>query len=142
MHTPQIVIDTNVFISAQRSRRGAASKLLTMAGTDLFEIHISVPLVLEYEDVLLRQCQELGLTPGDVGDAIDAVCALSLLHEIFFFWRPFLRDPKDEFVLELAVKARCGHIVTYNKRDFGGSEKFGIAVVTPREFLQEIGVIQ
>ncbi|HEX9731443.1 MAG TPA: PIN domain-containing protein [Thermoanaerobaculia bacterium] len=96
MPIPQIVIDTNVFISAQRSRRGAASKLLSLVGTGLFEVHISVPLVLEYEDVLLRQHQELGLTPEDVGDVIDALCALAAPHEIFFLWRPFLRDPKDE----------------------------------------------
>lgn len=141
MPIPQIVIDTNVFISAQRSRRGAASKLLSLVGTGLFEVHISVPLVLEYEDVLLRQRQELGLTPEDVGDVIDAFCALAAPHEIFFLWRPFLRDPKDELLLELAVKAQCGHIVTYNQRDFEGSEKFGIAVVTPGQLLHEIGVI-
>ncbi len=57
--TPQIVIDTNVIISAQRSRRGAASKLLSLIGTGLFEVHMSVPLVLEYEDVLLRQHRSL-----------------------------------------------------------------------------------
>ncbi len=138
---PQIVIDTNVFISAQRSERGAASKLVSLAGTGLFEVHISVPLVLEYEDVLLRQHEQIGLTPEDVGDLVDALCALASQHEIFFLWRPYLRDPKDELILELAVKARCSHIVTYNRKDFGGSEKFGIAVVTPKKLLQEIGVI-
>lgn len=59
----------------------------------------------------------------------------------FFLWRPFLRDPKDELLLELAVKAQCGYIVTYNRRDFEGSEEFGIVVVTPGQMLREIGVI-
>lgn len=141
MAIPKIVIDTNVLISAQRSRRGAASKLLSMVGTGFFEVHVSVPLVLEYEDVLLRQRQELGLTAEDVGSLVDALCALSAPHRIFFLWRPFLRDPKDELLLELAIKAQCDHIVTYNQRDFEGSTKLGIAVVTPKQLLQKIGVV-
>jgi len=54
MPTPQIVIDTNVIIAGLRSRKGVAFKLLELIGTDLFSIHLSVPLVLEYEEVLLR----------------------------------------------------------------------------------------
>ncbi len=62
-------------------------------------------------------------------------------HEIHFIWRPYLRDPNDELVLEIAVTAQCEHIVTYNVRDFAGVEEFGIKVLTPKEFLQEIGEI-
>jgi predicted nucleic acid-binding protein len=46
-----------------------------------------------------------------------------------------LQDPDDEMLLELAVKARCRDIVTYNTRHFRGAERFGIAVVTPKVFL-------
>jgi len=56
-------------------------------------------------------------------------------------WRPYLRDPKDEFVLELAVAANCEYIISFNKKDFRGTEKFGIEVVTPAEFLKYIGAI-
>jgi predicted nucleic acid-binding protein len=55
MAVPGIVLDTNVIIAAQRSRRGASAKLMTLVGTGRFEVHLSVPLVLEYEDVLRRQ---------------------------------------------------------------------------------------
>jgi len=58
---------------------------------------------------------------------------------IYFLWRPYLRDRNDEMVLELAVAARCDYIITYNQRDFSGAEKFGIRVIGPRPFLQEIG---
>ncbi|MFQ5435822.1 MAG: putative toxin-antitoxin system toxin component, PIN family, partial [Anaerolineae bacterium] len=61
-------------------------------------------------------------------------------HEIFYLWRPTLRDPGDEMLLELAVKARCDFIVTFNKRHFHGVEKFGLIAVTPNEFLVELGV--
>jgi predicted nucleic acid-binding protein len=52
-----------------------------------------------------------------------------------------LTDPTDEMLLELAVKARCQYIVTYNTRNFRGIEQFGIAVVTPKGFLETIGVL-
>jgi putative PIN family toxin of toxin-antitoxin system len=139
MKTPQVVIDTNVLIAAQRSQRGASSKLMSLVGTGRFDIHISVPLVLEYEEVLLRQRVQFGLTPADVADIVDALCALATPHEIYFLWRPYLHDRKDELILELAVAAHCDYIITYNKRDFSGVETFGIRVIDPRTFLQEIG---
>lgn len=142
MKTPQIVIDTNVLISAQRSQRGASSKLMSLVGTGRFDVHVSVPLILEYEEVLLRQELRLGLTSQDVADLVDSICALAEHHQIHFLWRPFLRDEKDEMVLELAVASGCDYIVTYNLRDFRGAEKFGIRVVDARVFLQEIGELK
>lgn len=61
-------------------------------------------------------------------------------QKIFYLWRPLLKDPRDEFVVEVAVSASCDYIISYNKRDFIGMEKFGIPVLTPKEFLEEIGV--
>jgi putative PIN family toxin of toxin-antitoxin system len=139
MKIPQVVIDTNVLIAAQRSKRGASSKLMTLIGTGRFDIHLSVPLALEYEEVLLRHRRQLALTQEDVGDIVDALCALATPHQIYFLWRPYLHDRKDELILELAVAARCDCIVTYNKRDFRGIETFGIRALDPRTFLQEIG---
>jgi putative PIN family toxin of toxin-antitoxin system len=136
---PNIVIDTNVIYSALRSKRGASHKLLSLVGTGRFAIHLSVPLVLEYEDVLLRKIKTLPVTKEDISDLINSLCALSHHHEIYFLWRPYLRDPKDELVLELATTAQCDCIVTYNQSDFVGSEEFGVSVLTPNEFLQEIG---
>lgn len=141
MNVPDVVIDTNIFISAQRSKRGASSKLISLVGTGCFEMHISVPLILEYEEVLLRQRKELGLTQRDIADVIDAACHLGVPHDIHFLWRPYLRDEKDHLVMEVAVAAECDFIVTYNKRDFSGVEKFGIEVLDAREFLQIIGEV-
>jgi putative PIN family toxin of toxin-antitoxin system len=137
-----IVLDTNVIITAQRSQRGASAKLMSLIGTGRFEVHLSVPLALEYEDVLRRHSSSLGLTREDVTDLVDALCALSQHHKIHYLWRPQLRDARDELILELAVAARCSHIVTYNRRDFVGAEQFGIKIVTPKEFLQEIGELK
>lgn len=142
MKPPHIVIDTNIIIAAQRSKRGASAKLMSLVGTGLFEIHVSVPLVLEYEEVLLRQRISLGLTEDDVGDLVDGFCTLAHHHKIYFLWRPSLRDKRDELILELAVAAGCNWIITYNRKDFVGAEKFGIRVIEPKAFLQEIGVLK
>jgi putative PIN family toxin of toxin-antitoxin system len=136
---PQIVLDTNVLVAALRSRRGAAFQLVSLLPAERFTINLSVPLVLEYEEALSQYRDVLSLTATEITDFLDFVCAKATLHEIFFLWRPMLTDPDDEMLLELAVKARCRNIVTYNTRNFRGAEKFGIAVVTPKVFLSAIG---
>jgi putative PIN family toxin of toxin-antitoxin system len=142
MRPPDIVIDTNVIISGLRSKRGASAKLLRLVGTGRFEIHISVPLILEYEEVLLRQRMLLGLGADEVSEVVDGLAALSRHHRIHFLWRPYLRDEKDEMVLELAVAARCNYIVTYNRKDFRGAGRFGIEVMAPKECLERIGELR
>ncbi len=139
--TPQIVFDTNVLVAALRSRRGAAFRLVSLLPAEQFEINLSVPLVFEYEEALQHHRHVLGLTATNITDFLDFVCAKANLHEIFFLWRPVLIDPKDEMLLELAVKARCQYIVTYNTRNFRGVERFGITVITPKAFLDTIGAL-
>jgi putative PIN family toxin of toxin-antitoxin system len=140
MTRPQIVLDTNVLVSGLRSRRGAAYRVLELVGTESFDIHLSVPLLFEYEDALGRQVAE-GRIPKSVVEAVlDYHCKIATHHPIFFLWRPFLRDPRDDMVLEVAVKAGCDLIVTFNERDFAGVQKFGLRPVSPATFLDEIGV--
>ena len=141
MLIPQVVFDTNVVVAGLRSRRGSAFRLLTLVGTEKFDIHLSVPLVLEYEEVLLRELSNLYLNATDIETFIEFHCSIATKHRIFFLWRPYLRDPKDDMVLELAVTAGCDSVVTYNTRDFVGIEKFGIRAVTSAEFLKDIGAL-
>jgi putative PIN family toxin of toxin-antitoxin system len=137
----KIVIDTNVLVAALRSRRGASFKLVSFLPTDKFSIFNSVPLVLEYEDALMR-LESPAITEQDIRDFVDFLCEIGHHQEIFFLWRPFLPDPSDDHVLEVAVAAGCDAIVTYNKRDFEGIERFGLRILDPRELLSEIGVIR
>lgn len=138
MAIPQIVINTNVLVSGLRSQNGAAFQLLKRVGTQLFDIHLSVPLVLEYEEVLLRR-SDLQIPETVIEDTLDFHCAVAIHHPIFFLWRPYLPDPKDDMVLELAIKAGCDRIITYNIRDFAQVGLFGLRALTPKTFLQEIG---
>ena len=141
MSVPDIVIDTNVVIAALRSQKGASYKLLSLIGTNKFEIHDSVAIVLEYEDVIQRFRTEVGLSQDDVSIFVDSLCSMAHHHKIYFVWRPSLPDANDELFLELAISARCEYIVTHNIRDFKGTEKFGIKAITPKEFLQIIGEV-
>lgn len=107
-----------------------------------FETCVSVPLVLEYESVAKREEVNPLVAANDVDDLIDYICRVSRRTEVFYTWRPQLRDPDDEMVLELAIGSRADWIVTFNKRDFAGTERFGIGLLTPVELLQKIGVLR
>jgi putative PIN family toxin of toxin-antitoxin system len=135
----QIVIDTNVLVSALRSRRGASHRLVSLIGSEKFQVNVSVPLVLEYEYAAKGLLEELPLNEAEIDQIIDYICQVAARRKVFYLWRPFLKDPKDDMVLEVAVTAGCDVIVTYNKRDFQNVDQFGLQLMTPREFLQEIG---
>jgi putative PIN family toxin of toxin-antitoxin system len=137
----QIVLDTNVLVSALRSQRGASFALLQRIGEGLFELNLSVPLVLEYESVTKRDALRGRLTGNRIDDILDYVCAVGRKHRIHFLWRPRERSPQDDMVLEVAVAGGCDAIVTYNVRDFPGAGNFGVEVLTPKEFLSKLGVL-
>lgn len=133
----RVALDTNVVVSAMRSRDGASYRLLLeLSGNSRFRVSVSVPLALEYEMALKRVP---GLSVSDAERLVDFLCEVGEKREIYFLWRPFLRDPKDEMVLEIAVEARAKAIVTHNVRDFKGvEERFGIRILRPGAFLLEL----
>jgi putative PIN family toxin of toxin-antitoxin system len=138
----QVVMDSNVFISALRSRRGPSFRMLSLIGTGTFDISLSVPLVLEYEEVARRSRWRNKPSWNYVSRILDYLCDVGRKHEIHFLWRPRERDPKDDMVLEVAVAGQCDCIVAYNKRDFGEAKSFGIDLRTPKEFLKTIGELE
>ena len=139
MKRPQIVADTNVFVTALRSQFGASYKLFSLISKDKFKLNLSVPLALEYEAVAKRMIGEIALNEEEIDDILDFVISNSNQWDIYYLWRPHLKDPGDDMVLELAVTANCNYIITYNVKDFKGIEKFGIEVITPKEFLEMVG---
>ena len=134
-------MDSNVLVAGLLSRNGASYRLLQLMGKRKFELHLSIPLLLEYEDPAKRLVSKTDLTQKDIDDILDYLCLIGKKWEIHYLWRPFLKDPNDDMVLELAVTARCEWIVTFNTRDFAGIEQFGIRVLTPRDFLKITGEI-
>jgi putative PIN family toxin of toxin-antitoxin system len=142
MKAINIVLDTNVLVSALRSQKGASYKLLTLIDNNNFQLNISVPLFLEYESVLLRKELKLPLKKADIFDILNYIAKVASKREIFFLWRPYLKDPKDDLVLEVAVESESKVIVTYNKKNFSSVNKFGIKILTPKEFLEKRGLLK
>ena len=136
---PQIVIDTNILVASLRSQYGASYKLIKLLGGGKYEINLSIPLALEYEEVKKRLVGEIPLTIQEIDDILDYISSIANWQKIFYLWRPFSNDAEDDMIIELAVASGCDIIVTYNKNDFKGIEKFGIRLLTAKEFLQEIG---
>ncbi len=97
---------------------------------------ISTTLLFEYEDVLKRKKKELGLSGNEIDVVLDNICALSEFQKIYFLWRPYLKDPKDDHVLEVAVASKTKIIVTHNMKDFKGVHKFGVTALRPGKLLE------
>ena len=135
----RVAFDTSVLVAAARSREGASFALVSSIPSRQFEICLSVALYAEWQEVLTRPEH---LPPGQTAE--DALAFLrylagqAWLQEIYFLWRPFLPDPADDMILELAFAAGCKYIVTHNIRHFAGCEQLGMQPVTPGEFLKII----
>jgi len=140
----RLVLDTSVLVSAIRGPAGASKALLKAALESRFQFLISNPLVLEYEAVLTRQehLRASGLTNLEVGELLDMICAVGLEVRITRSFRPLLRDPDDEMVLETAIHGLADGIVTFNRADFIGIQvEFQVAVLTPLEALRRVGIL-
>jgi putative PIN family toxin of toxin-antitoxin system len=137
------VLDTNVLVAGLRSPRGASAEVLRRVLRQEIAVVCSVPLFLEYEAVLTRpnQLSAAGLSSSEIGNFLNVLAGFVQTVEIRFLWRPQLRDPNDDMVLELAVNAqRLGSpvaILTFNHKDFlPQTLTFGVRVLTPRQFFQ------
>jgi len=133
------VLDTDVIVAAMRSPSGASAALLVAARKEAVTLIANVPLVIEYEATcrLAEHRLAAGLSDAEVAIFLDAIAAMIEPVETYFLWRPRLRDPGDEMVLEAAINGQADVIVTFNRRDFGGvPEGFGIAIERPAETLR------
>lgn len=133
-----IILDTNVLFSGLYSSTGASFKILRLLDAGKIKPVISTTLLFEYEDVLKREQTVLNLSHKQVDTVLDNICALSNFQEIYFLWRPYLKDPKDDHILEVAVASKTKIIVTHNLKDFKGVKKFGIQAITPGNYLEVI----
>ena len=132
------VLDTNIVVSGLRSPTGASARLIGNALSGLYRPLLSVPLVLEYEAVCRdpQQRAASGLTHMEVLKIIDALCAAAEHVTVDFRWRPLLRDPADEMVLEAAINGRADALVTFNRRHFEpGAAQFDVDLLSPAEAL-------
>jgi putative PIN family toxin of toxin-antitoxin system len=135
----RVVLDTSVVVAALRTRAGAGNAVLRLVANRRLVPLATPPLFLEYEDVLKRPEQRIahGLTLEMVDDFLAELAALLEPVQVRFLWRPQVRDPSDEMVLEAAINGRADALVTYNIRDFAvAGERFAVLVLRPPELLK------
>jgi len=138
MSETKIILDTNVLYAGLYSSSGASYKILRSIVDERIKIVTSTTLIFEYEDILRRKQIELGLSNPQIEIILDNLCDLSEFQKIYYLWRPYLKDTKDDHVLEVAVASQTRIIVTHNLKDFQNISKFGIQAIPPRELLKEI----
>jgi predicted nucleic acid-binding protein len=124
-------------VAAALSRRGASFAIVEMIPSRRFEVCLSVSLYMEWVAVLTReQNLPLGTSVQTTLGFLRRIASLARLQDIHYLWRPFLPDPDDDMVLELAFAGSCDFIVTHNIDDFRGSQQLGIPAITPGRFLK------
>ena len=134
-------MDADAVVAAMRSPAGASAAIIRAVRQRQATLLLSVPLALEYEAVCRRSehREESGLSVKQVEIFLDAIIAMGEPVRTHFLWRPQLRDPNDEMVLEAAVNGRADALVTFNVRDYGTTPaQFGVEVLLPREAIARI----
>jgi putative PIN family toxin of toxin-antitoxin system len=138
----RVILDTNVLVAALRSDMGASYAIVSQLPSERFQMALTVPLYLQYQDVLTRPEHMTGVSTRDeVLNFLRYLCSIAHRQRVFFLWRPWLKDPKDDMVLEAAVASQSRYIITHNLRDFTGSgveAYFRIVPIRPREFLHRL----
>jgi putative PIN family toxin of toxin-antitoxin system len=138
----RVILDTNVLVAALRSDMGASYAIVSQLPSERFQMALTVPLYLQYQDVLTRPEHMTGTsTPDDIRNFLRYLCSIAHRQRVFFLWRPWLKDPKDDMVLEAAAASQSRYIITHNLRDFTGSgveQYFGIVPLRPQEFLHRL----
>ena len=132
----RVILDTSVLVAAARSRSGASFQLLSQLPSNKFEITLTVALYTEWQSVLTRPEH---LLPGANSETaigfLRYLASIAHLQDVHFLWRPFLRDPDDDMVLEGAVASGSQYIVTHNVKDFKRAQELKVNAITPADFL-------
>lgn len=137
----RVVLDTDVVVAALRSPAGASAELLRRVHAQRLGMLASVPLFAEYEAVLTRpeQLRATQQSAAAMRRLLDELAERVLRVDGWFLWRPQLRDPADEMVLEAAANGRADALVSFNRRDFGDAPaRFGVVLATPGQFLRSL----
>ena len=135
----RVVLDTSVLVAAARSRNGASYQLMSMLPSRNFEPALTVALYTEWQAVLTRsEHRPPGVTVNATLAYLRYLVSLAHLQDVHFLWRPFLRDPDDDMVLECAVASGSSFIVTHNVKDFRRAVSLNVRAIKPANFLIQL----
>ena len=135
----KLVLDTDVIVAAMRSPSGASAEILRRVRAQQWRMGCSVSLFMEYEAICSRSAHlhAAGWSAQNLDVFMNALAAMIEPVQIHYLWRPQLRDPADEMVLEAAVNSGASALITFNKKHFFiASTLFNLAVLSPSELLR------
>jgi putative PIN family toxin of toxin-antitoxin system len=133
----RIVLDTSVLVAASRSRNGSSFRIVSMLPSPDFEIALTIAVYTEWQAVLTRpEHLPPDATPDMALGFLRYLASIAHLQDVHFLWRPFLRDPDDDMVLECAVASGSEFIVTHNVKDFRRVQELNVQAIAPADFLK------
>jgi putative PIN family toxin of toxin-antitoxin system len=135
----KIVVDTNVFIGALIGPQGPSRALVRRCLLGGYVPLMGNALFAEYESVIGRP-SVVSKCPLDAAAMTDLLAAFLSVCEwinVYYLWRPNLRDEGDNHLIELAVAGNAIAIVTNNLRDFQGADLLfpNLLIITPEQML-------
>ena len=136
MNSMRVILDTNVLVAGLRSRTGASHRILELMDVGKVTPVVSVPLMFEYEEVLLRAGMLPHLTAAEVQAFLDYLASHAEAQPVYFLWRPLLADADDDMIAEVALASQVDYIITNNVRDFAAAQPLGVHAMMPGEFLK------
>jgi len=137
----RVVLDTNVVFEGLTKQTGVCGLIIDAWRAGLLTVYVSNALLNEYDDVLARK-----LSAWRYAEVIAVLDELldEATHfvRIYYTWRPMSSDPGDEHVIDCAMNANA-RLITSNVRDFqGASNRLGLQVLTPIEFVKLLATIE
>lgn len=137
----RITLDTNVLYQALRSSSGASYYILRLIREYQLEMAVSIPVFLEYREVLLRpeSLRDLGLSRNEIESVLRFIAYVSKSYSISFLMRPNLTDESDNMFVDLAFASNSRFLITSNVTDFTRQTELKFDrfdVITPGQFVQ------
>ena len=136
----KVVVDTNVLLAALLGKKGPNREIIRYCLTGRLMPQLAASLYFEYEDVFERQttlalcklnCEQRQLF-------LDSFLSVCQWNQLYFRWRPNLRDEGDNHLVELAVASNAEYLITNNMKDFRFAElRFPtLKVIKPEQLLE------
>ncbi|MCB1720206.1 MAG: putative toxin-antitoxin system toxin component, PIN family [Rhodospirillales bacterium] len=134
------VLDTNIFVGALQRHDGVNRAVLKQAFLDDITPLMSEALYSEYQSLMGRGhlFEDSSFNTQEREDFFDDFCSICRWVDVYYRWRPNLRDEADNHVLELAISGGAEMLITWNKKDFrhGNLLLPEIAILTPVEYFR------
>jgi putative PIN family toxin of toxin-antitoxin system len=138
--TTKIVVDTSVFVSALLGPVGPSRELIRRCLRGEYQPLMGNALFCEYESVIFRDwiLAQCPLTKEEILVLFQAFLSVSQWVNIYFLWRPNLRDEADNHLIELALAGNASSIITNNVKDFQNTELLfpNLSILKPEQIIR------